>query len=197
VIITILSVVTWISSHELDPYRAIDAKHPAITVQVVALDWKWLFIYPQQRVASVNMFEMPLNTPVSFEITSDTVMNSFWVPNLGGQIYAMPGMSTQLHLIANRTGNFPGSSANISGQGFAGMTFTAKAVTQANFNSWMKTLQKSPKHLTQTAYNQLAMPSENSPVSYYSSAQNDLYDMMVMKYMTPNTQLNGMTMGGM
>src|SRR5580700_9838221 len=97
VLITILSVVGWNSSHTLDPYRPLSSKTPQMTIQVVALDWKWLFIYPQQHIATVNMVQFPKNTPINFEITSDSVMNSFWIPQLGGQIYSMPGMSTQLH----------------------------------------------------------------------------------------------------
>ncbi len=184
-IILVLSIITWQSSHALDPYRALSSTTEPLTIQVVALDWKWLFIYPAQHIASVNLVEFPKNTPLNFLITSDTVMNSFWVPQLGGQIYAMPGMSTQLHLIADKTGSFYGSSANISGRGFASMTFTAKSVAGANFSSWVRDAGYSTAQLTMSAYKKLAAPSESNPVTYYSNAPSGLYDQLIMSYMTP------------
>lgn len=184
-IITVLSVITWQSSHALDPYKALAATTKPLTVQVICLDWKWLFIYPNQNVASVNLVEMPVNTPVDFKITSDAVMNSFWIPQLGGQIYAMPGMSTQLHLVANKYGSFYGSPANIAGSGFSYMNFTAKAVSVQDFNKWVQSAKQSPRHLTQAAYNQLAKPSQSNPVVYYSIVQKDLFASTVLKYMMP------------
>lgn len=191
VIIGILSVVAWRSSHDLDPFKALASSKKPLTIQVVALDWKWLFVYPAQHMASVNLVQFPVNTPIDFEITSDTVMNSFWIPNLGGQIYAMPGMSTELYLVANKTGSFPGSSANISGVGFASMDFVAKASSQADFNKWVAAAQKSPDKLTLTAYSQLAKPSEHNAVAYYSSPTDALYDYTVIKYMLPTDQVAG------
>lgn len=195
-IIGILCVVTWNSSHALDPYKPINATSEPITVQVVALDWKWLFIYPDQQVASVNRVEFPLNTPVDLFITSDTVMNSFWVPNLSGQIYAMPGMSTQLHLIADKPGKYYGSSANISGKGFAGMNFEAYAVSQQSYNTWMSSLKKYPVHLTFNAYDKLAKPSEDNPVAYYSDVSKGLYSSVIEKYMMPQGTSASMAMKG-
>ena len=183
-IILVLSVITWNSSHELDPYRTIASKTAPLTIQVVALDWKWLFIYPQQNVASVNFVQLPVGTPVNFEITSDAPMNSFWIPQLGGQIYAMPGMSTQLHLIAGKAGDYNGSSANISGSGFAHMTFTARAGSMQDFNNWIVQAKQSAKQLDATGYTQLAMPGTVKAATY-SSAQPNLYDTIVMKYMMP------------
>jgi cytochrome o ubiquinol oxidase subunit II len=188
VIIGILSVITWCSSHSLDPYRPLDATVRPVTLEVVALDWKWLFIYPQQNVASVNMLEVPENTPINFDITSDTVMNSFWIPQLGSQIYAMPGMSTQLHLEANKLGTFAGSSANISGVGFAHMTFTTKSVSAADFNKWLAHAHASQHSLDTASYNQLAQPTIGHAVTYYSSVQPGLYNELVVKYMTPAQQ---------
>jgi len=185
-IIGTLSVVAWNSSHALDPYKALASAKQPLTVQVVALDWKWLFIYPQQHVASVNMVEIPANTPVDFQITSDTVMNSFWIPQLGGQIYAMPGMSTHLHLVADRNGSFMGSPANIAGSGFARMMFTAKAVSQADFNAWVRQASSSPKQLNTASYNQLARPSDSVKPENYSLVTTDLYNTIVMKYMSPD-----------
>ncbi|HEV2412526.1 MAG TPA: ubiquinol oxidase subunit II [Candidatus Saccharimonadales bacterium] len=185
IIIGALSVITWESSHALDPFKPLSSSVPAIPVDVVALDWKWLFIYPKQHIASVNLLEIPSNVPIDFDVTSDTVMNSFWIPRLGGQIYAMPGMSTQLHLIANETGSYYGSSANISGVGFAGMNFTTKSVSWSDFNAWVKRAQASSKVLTSEAYSKLAEPSQNNKATYYSDVPNNLYDDTVMKYMSP------------
>lgn len=155
VIIGVLSVITWTSSHSLDPYRPIASSHKAIEVQVVALDWKWLFIYPGSRIATVNQVVMPQGVPVDFNLTSDTVMNSFWIPQLGGQIYAMPGMSTQLYLEADKLGSFSGSPANISGAGFSRMMFTAKSVTPQQFTQFILTAQRQRNPLTTASYAQL------------------------------------------
>lgn len=185
IIIAILSVVTWNSSHDLDPFKPLNSTARPLNVQVVSLDWKWLFIYPQQHIASVNFMQFPVNTPVNFTITSDTVMNSFWVPRLGGQIYAMPGMNTQLHLIADKAGDYSGSSANISGLGFAGMTFTARASSQAAFDRWVQVAEASPNQLNGQAYAKLAKPSLNNATTTYSLVPSNLYDNTVMKYMMP------------
>jgi cytochrome o ubiquinol oxidase subunit II len=190
-IIAVLSVITWNSSHALDPYKSLSSAVKPMTIQVVALDWKWLFIYPGQHMASVNMVEFPENTPVDFQITSDTVMNSFWIPQLGGQIYAMPGMMTHLHLVADKTGSFYGSPANIAGEGFARMTFTAKSASQADFTAWAQKAAGSPQRLSKSAYNQLARPSMSNPVVYYSSPQSGLYDYLLEKYAVPYDSSNG------
>jgi cytochrome o ubiquinol oxidase subunit 2 len=197
VLIGILSVVAWNSSHTLDPYRPLASSVQPITVDVVALDWKWLFIYPQQEVASVNQLEIPVNTPIDFNITSDAPMNSFWIPQLSGQIYAMPGMSTQLHLSASKAGIYNGYSANISGVGFAGMTFKTNAVSTTQFNYWTYNANWTPKHLTMAAYNQLAKPSENNPVSYYSSVDRNLYTNVIDKYMEPADVSPGSSTSGL
>lgn len=188
VLITILSVVAWQSSHSLDPFRPLASRDKTMTIQVVALDWKWLFIYPKQHIASVNLVQFPVGTPVKFQITSDAPMNSLWIPQLGGQIYAMPGMSTQLNLVADRAGSYRGSSSNISGDGFARMDFTARASSQSAFQAWVKSAQNSPSQLSRQAYDQLAQPSEDNPVAYYSSPATDLYSQIIMKYMVPQTQ---------
>lgn len=184
-IIVFLAVLTWTSSHALDPYKPISSSAKPLTIQVVALDWKWLFIYPKQNIASVNYLQIPVNTPVTFDITSDAPMNSFWIPQLGGQIYAMPGMSTQLHLMASQPGSYAGSSANISGNGFAGMTFTAKAVAPADFSHWVAQVKKSSGNLSFSEYAKLVKPSQNIPPTYYASAASGLYDYTVAKYNEP------------
>ena len=187
ILITILSVVAWNSSHTLDPYRRLDSSVKPLKIQVIALDWKWLFIYPDQHIASVNFFQFPVNTPLAFQLTSDAPMNSFWIPQLGGQIYAMPGMSTQLHLMADKTGDFNGWSANISGDGFAQMTFVARASSGADFNNWVSRVKRSPNHLDTSAYSILSKPGA-SQVAYYSAPQQQLFDSVVMKYLVPTTK---------
>jgi cytochrome o ubiquinol oxidase subunit 2 len=196
VLIAILSVVGWNSSHTLDPYRPLNSKTPQMTIQVVAMDWKWLFIYPQQHIATVNMVQFPMNTPVDFQITSDSVMNSFWIPQLGGQIYAMPGMSSELHLMASQTGSFHGLSANLSGAGFSGMTFIARSSSEKDFANWTRSVQQAPKGLSVNAYNRLNQPSEDNPVAYYSSSASDLYDTILAKYDGPGTAMSAMDSGG-
>jgi cytochrome o ubiquinol oxidase subunit 2 len=190
ILITILSVVAWNSSHTLDPYRPLSSKVTPINVQVVALDWKWLFIYPRQDIASVNLLEFPVNTPVNFEITSDAPMNSFWVPQLSGQIYAMPGMSTQLHFAASSKGDFNGFSSNISGVGFSGMTFIARSTSRSQFNNWIRATRLAPHQLSLAAYKGLSQPSQYNPVSYYSSVEHNLYTTIIAKYLVPSSNQN-------
>ncbi len=185
ILILILSIVAWNSSHTLDPFRPIASTQKPLSIQVVALDWKWLFIYPEQHIATVNFVQFPVSVPVNFTITSDAPMNSLWIPQLAGQIYAMPGMSTQLHLMASKSGDYYGSSANISGEGFAGMHFIAQASSPTQFNQWVQSVSQSPKELTASSYNSLAQPSQNNPVTYYALGSQNLYNSVVLKYMTP------------
>lgn len=182
-IILVLAEKDWKSCHELDPFKPIEATNSSMTVQVVALQWKWLFIYPQQRIATVNFVQLPEHTPITFEITADAPMNSLWIPQLGGQIYAMPGMKTMLHLIASDVGSFFGSSANLSGKGFAGMNFLVKASSQEDFSLWVQSVQKSQQHLTFDKYTTLAQESENNPPATYVLKDDNLFDKIVMKYM--------------
>lgn len=183
-LITVLSVVTWHSSHNLDPYRPLASTEKPIEVQVVSLNWKWLFIYPEERIATVNYLQIPVDTPINFTLTSDAPMNSFWIPQLGGQIYTMPGMSTKLHLIAERTGSYYGSSANISGDGFAGMNFQTKAVSKDAFTAWVASTKQKTPALTSATYKKLAQPSKDEPVRLYGHTQKDLFTMIVMQHMS-------------
>jgi cytochrome o ubiquinol oxidase subunit 2 len=185
VIISILAVITYKSSHELNPFKPLESDKKPVTIQVVALQWKWLFIYPEQGVASVNYVAFPVNTPVNFEVTSDAPMNSFWIPQLGGQIYAMPAMRSKLHLMANEPGSFRGLSSNISGKGFAGMTFTAFAGSDQEFDDWISRAQQSAKKMDIQEYNALVEPSENNPVETYILTDKNLFDEVLMKYMAP------------
>lgn len=185
VIIGILSVVTWRSAHQLDPYKPLASHQKTLTIQVVSLDWKWLFIYPDQHIASVNLAMIPTDRPVNFMITSDTVMNSFWVPGLGGQIYSMPGMITQLHEQANKPGDYLGSPANIAGHGFSRMDFTVRAGSPAAFSAWVKQAQQAKRNLATASYAELTKPSSDVPVQYYSPVEDGLFDTIVMNYMMP------------
>jgi cytochrome o ubiquinol oxidase subunit 2 len=189
-IIAALAVLTWNSSHALDPFKPLSSGTKPLTVQVVALDWKWLFIYPEQHIATVNYVEFPVNTPINFQITSDAPMNSFWIPQLGGQIYAMSGMASQLNLQADQIGTYQGSSANISGRGFAGMKFDAKAVSLNNFGQWVLLVQQNKNNLNADEYQKLAQPSENNPVAYYSSTEDSLFNKIIMKYMHPGGSIS-------
>jgi cytochrome o ubiquinol oxidase subunit 2 len=184
-IIAVLAAYTWKGCHELDPFRPLSGDKKPIQIQAVALQWKWLFIYPEQQIATVNLVQFPVDTPVNFEITADAPMNSFWIPKLGGQIYAMPGMRSKLHLIADAIGDFRGSSANISGAGFSGMSFTAKSSSSEDFERWVDSVSASGTSLTIDEYNALATPSEYNPVAFYRLAKEDLFDWIMMKYMAP------------
>jgi cytochrome o ubiquinol oxidase subunit 2 len=175
--------------HYLAEYAGTDAEQATcLKVQVVALDWKWLFIYPKQHIATINYVAFPKQTPVDFEITADAPMNSFWIPQLGGQIYAMAGMTTNLNLMASVPGNFRGLSANISGEGFSGMDFTAHASSRASFNRWVTMVQQSNADLTTANYQKLSQPSENNAVQYYASADSGLFNAVINKYMMPASQ---------
>lgn len=194
VIILVLSVVAWKSSHELDPSRALASSVQPVAIEVVALQWKWLFIYPDEQIASVNYLQIPEKTPINFKLTSDAPINSFWIPALGGQIYAMSGMSTKLSLMANGKGSYDGRSANISGEGFSKMKFVTKSTSTADFKAWVKQLQQSPQKLTLNEYSKLAAPNVIPQPVYYSLQYPNLYDKIIEKYTEPS---RGATRGGM
>jgi cytochrome o ubiquinol oxidase subunit 2 len=186
IIVVILSVLNWIACYDLDPYKPIENGKKPITIQVVALNWKWLFIYPEEKIATVNFLQVPVGVPINFVITADAPMNSFWIPELGGQIFAMSGMRTELHLIADHKGEFRGVSANISGKGFSGMTFFLKAGSDEDYNQWLSQVQNSPQSLDVSSYKQLAEPSENNPVAYYRLGDAALFDWVLMREMGSN-----------
>lgn len=184
-IILFLSYLTWKSTCALDPRKPIVSNIKPIGIEVVSLDWKWLFIYPEEGIATVNEIAFPTNVPVKFDITSNSVMNSFFIPQLGSQIYAMAGMNSTLNLIANEAGNYQGISSHFSGRGFSGMKFTV-IVTQdeAGFDQWVRKVKKSSDQLdTMAAYEQLAAPSEYHPVEYFSSVKVDLFQEVIGKFM--------------
>lgn len=184
-IIIALGAITWISTHQLDPYRPldrIDASRPIpagtkpLTVEVVALDWKWLFLYPDLGIATVNELVAPVDIPINFKITAASVMNSFFVPTLAGQIYAMPGMETKLHAVINHVGDYQGFSANYSGAGFSNMRFKFRGLAKADFDNWIGRVRSQGTPLGRLEYLRLEQPSEKEPVRYFSSLDPALYE---------------------
>jgi cytochrome o ubiquinol oxidase subunit 2 len=182
----VLSVVMWSATHRLAPQKSIAADAKPLTIQVVSLRWKWLFIYPEQHIATVNYVQIPVDTPVRFELTADDApMSSFWIPNLGGMLYTMTGMVNHLNLMADTPGDYIGSSAEINGAGFADMKFTARASSFHDFDRWVQSVAVRPDVLDAAEYARLLKPSQNDPAVFYSSAPDDLYDTVLMKYMGP------------
>ncbi|HEX7876529.1 MAG TPA: ubiquinol oxidase subunit II [Sphingobium sp.] len=183
-IIIALGAVTWSSTHLLDPYRPIERldgerkvepNAKRLQVEVVAMDWKWLFIYPELGIATVNEMAAPVDQPIEFKITSSTIMNSFFVPALAGQIYAMPGMQTMLHAVANKPGSFEGFSANYSGAGFSNMRFRFHAMDRAGFDQWVAKVKASGKTLDRATYVKLEQPSEKAPPMYFAGVEPKLF----------------------
>lgn len=183
ILITILCVVTWRSSHDLDPFKPLASNTKPLTIQVVALEWRWLFIYPEQEIATINYVQFPEKTPVIFKITADAPMNSFWIPSLGGQMYAMSGMSSDLNLMTNKIGKYNGVSANISGAGFSGMKFVAESSTTTDFDEWVEETRLTKENLDLNTYHALAKPSKNTETRSFNLVDNDLYNEIIMKFM--------------
>ncbi len=184
-IIIALGAVTWISTHLLDPYRPLDriaagrpvpADMKPLEIQVVALDWKWLFLYPEQGVASVNEVAVPVDRPVRFRITASSVMNTFYVPALAGMIYGMPGMESNLNAVINAPGEYEGFSANYSGAGFSHMRFKFHGLSDADFGRWVEGVRGSDDALSRAGYLELEKPSTRNPVKHFASVDKGLYD---------------------
>lgn len=196
-IIIALGALTWSSTHLLDPFRPLDriavgqeATAPAtepLHVQVVSMDWKWLFIYPDQGVATINELVLPVNRQVRFDITSTNMMNAFYAPTLAGMIYAMPGMKSQLHAVLNRPGDFEGMSANYSGAGFSDMRFRLHGVDDAGFAAWVATARGGAKMLDLTGYRQLEKPSEKVSPMRFSAVPGDLFQRILERCIEPGT----------
>jgi cytochrome o ubiquinol oxidase subunit 2 len=195
-IIIALGLLTWISTHKLDPYRPldrIDANRPLpadakpLVVQVVALDWKWLFIYPEQGIATINELVTPVDVPIRFKLTSSNVMNSFFIPALAGQIYTMPGMDTTLNAVLNKPGIYDGFSANFSGDGFSHMRFKYHGVSDAEFDSWVQKTRAEGGALKRDGYLVLEKPSERAPVQRWGQVEPDLYHAIVNRCVAPGT----------
>jgi cytochrome o ubiquinol oxidase subunit 2 len=177
--VILLGGVIWIGSHQLDPRAPIASTTDPLRVDVVSLDWKWLFIYPDKGVATVNQLVIPAATPIQFRLTSATVMNSFFVPQLGSQIYTMGGMTTHLNLLADNPGEFTGFSANYSGAGFAWMQFIVKSVSPADFNAWLDQTRGSGAALDDAGYAALAKPSKDVPPSTYRSVDPKMFERII------------------
>lgn len=195
-IIICLGALTWLGTHLLDPYRPLDRIAPGqpvpeevkpLRVQIVALDWKWLFIYPEYDIATVNELMVPLDRPVSLHITASNVMNSLYIPDFAGQIYAMPGMETELNGVVNRPVASEGFSANYSGAGFSGMRFDFHGVSEPEFGLWVEKVRSSDLRLTRETYLQLARPSEKEPVRYFSRTEAELYHDILNLCVQPGT----------
>lgn len=182
VIVMAVAVLLWRSTHRLDPYRPLESAEAPIDVQVVAQDWKWLFIYPEQGIAVVNQLAFPAGRPVSLRITSDTVMNSFYVPQLAGQIYAMAGMQTRLQMLADQPGTFVGRNSQYSGGGYSKQHFEVQAMSQADFEAWVARAKQAGSRLDATTYPALAAKSRANPITYYSTVEPKLFDSIIDKY---------------
>ena len=178
-VILFLGGIAWVGAHDLDPAAPLKSKTPPLEVQVVSLDWKWLFIYPQQGVASVNHLVAPVGTPIHFDITSASVMNVFFVPQLGSQIYAMNGMTSRLNLQADQPGDYPGLSGHFSGDGFSGMAFDVQAVAPAQFSAWVAGAKTGGPALDEAAYRGLLKQSQDVKPYTYRAVQPGLFDAIV------------------
>ncbi len=195
-IIICLGALTWLGTHLLDPYRPLEriargtpvsSETKTLEVNVIALDWKWLFIYPEYGIATVNELAIPVNRPVSMHITASSVMNSLYIPELAGQVYAMPSMETRLHGVLNKPGVSQGFSANYSGAGFSGMRFTVRGVNDADFDKWVQEARAGEGNLTHEDYLQLAKPSENEPARRYARVDDKLYHDILNRCVAPGT----------
>jgi len=182
-IIAVLGFLAWGETHHLDPYRPINSAVKPIRVEVVSLDWKWLFIYPDYDVAVVNQLVFPIKVPLSFKITSDTVLTSFFIPRLGSQIYAMAGRQSRLHLMADESGIYAGHNQQFSGRGYADMHFKAIATSREQFKAWVQKVRRSADKLDPERYEELGKPSVSYPVTYFSSVTPGLFDHIVRKYL--------------
>ncbi|MBV9526776.1 ubiquinol oxidase subunit II [Sphingomonas sp.] len=177
--IMLLGGIAWIGSHDLDPAKPLSSTRPPLHVQVVSLDWKWLFIYPDQGIATVNQLVVPAGTQVSFDLTSATVWNSFFVPQMGSQIYTMPRMTTRLNLEADKPGTYPGLSAHFSGDGFPGMQFKVQVLPADQFGMWAQGAHGQGKALDTNGYAALSKPSSYVQPITYGAVAHGLYDAIV------------------
>lgn len=183
VIIIILSIVTWFSTHDLDPYKPLRSSTKPITIQVVALQWRWLFIYPEQKIATINEVRFPEKTPINFEISSDAPMSAFWIPSLGSQTYAMNGMTSQLKLEASGVGEYMGMNTNINGEGYSDMTFKAISLTGNDFTDWAASVRQEQPGLDWAKYESMQVQTRDTGVYRYSLIDTSIFDRILMKYM--------------
>ena len=193
--VVILAVALVPATHNLQPNKALAAEAKPLRIEVVAMRWKWLFIYPEQNIATVNFVQIPKGVPVEFDLTADEApMSSFWVPNLSGQLYAMTGHVNRLNLMATEFGDFKGRSAEINGAGFAKMQFTTRVSTTADFTTWVDTTKQTAGILDKANYQLLLKPTEDNPSASYFPVDSTLYSSTVMKYMkSPNHEMGNIT----
>ena len=193
-IIIALGAMTWLFTHLLDPYRPLSRigpdrpvteETPTITVQVVALDWKWMFIYPELGIATVNQLAAPVDTPINFRLTSSSIMNSFYIPAMSGMIYAMPGMQTQLHAVINQEGTYQGIASNYSGPGFSNMHFQFLGLSDGDFDAWVERVRAEGQPLTRERYLEVEQPSELEPVHYFSDVDPGLFQAVLNMCVEP------------
>ena len=184
-VVFFLGGIAWIGSHDLDPARPLPSTHKALEVEVVSLDWKWLFIYPDQGVASINQLVAPVGVPIHLRITSASVLNVFFVPRLGSEIYAMNGMTSQLNLQADEPGRFPGLGAHFSGDGFSDMSFELHAVSPAEFSGWAETARAAGPALDATSYRELLRQTQNVKPYTYRSVEPGLFDTIINQKLPP------------
>jgi cytochrome o ubiquinol oxidase subunit 2 len=182
IIVLVLGSLTWRESHLLDPSRPIDSVVKPINVEVVSLDWKWLFIYPELNIATLNQLVIPVNIPINFTITSDTVMTSFFIPQLGSQIYAMAGKQSHLHLLADKSGIYNGQNQQFSGLGFADMYFQVRAITPQQFSGWVRQTRQSPNALDLNRYKMIRQTAASNAVQSFSSVKHGLFKWIVNRY---------------
>jgi cytochrome o ubiquinol oxidase subunit 2 len=186
-VVLFLGGVAWIGSHQLDPARPIESSVRPLEVQVVSLDWRWLFIYPEQHIATVNRLVIPVGTPVHFRLTSSSVMNVFFVPRIGGEIYAMNGMATQLNLLARNVGRFPGLSAQFSGDGFSDMAFNTDVVSEKGFHDFVVSAGASSNQLDGAEYISLSRQSKSAEVKLFGKVASGLFDDIVSRRLPPGS----------
>ena len=185
IILIILAVMTWISTHDLDPYKAIDSDAKPIRINAVATDWKWLFVYPEENVASVNEFAFPKNVPLEIHLTSNSVMNAFMIQRMGTQIFAMSGMRTKLHLMSRETGNFDGGNYQYTGDGFSKMRFVARGMTKAGYQQWLDKVRAQGQPLDMAKFKKFAEPSVVEDAVYFSPVQDELFWKVIDQFHTP------------
>lgn len=180
--VAVLAFLCWTSTQNLAPYKQITSEKQPVEVDVVSFDWKWLFIYPKQHIATVNQLVIPVDRPINFKVTSDTVMTSFFIPNLGSQIYAMSGMRTRLNLIADKTGSYIGQNMQFSGRGYSDMNFKVRIEQDADFKNWVSSVQKSEKKFDMTALEQLKKPSVANSVAHFGSVKPNMFQTILDQY---------------
>ncbi|MGA7594320.1 MAG: ubiquinol oxidase subunit II [Gallionella sp.] len=180
-IVLALGALSWKETHRLDPFKPIDPSVSPINIEAVSLDWKWLFIYPGQNIAAVNQLVLPANVPVSLRITSDTVMTSFFIPQLGSQIYAMAGMQTRLHLLADTPGVYFGQNQQYSGRGYSDMNFKVSVTSLNQFKAWVQKVKQSPDRLDLARFKEISKPSVDYPVASFSWVERGLFANIVDK----------------